>query len=149
MWMDRWTPDYVVGITRGGLTAANLISQYLGCRMETLQVRLRDGEADESCESNLWMPEDAFNGKNILIVDDINDSGATINWIRRDWQGSQLPNDSRWANIWGHNVRIAVLYNNESSDTEIEVSYAANYVNKLEDPQWIHFPWEDFWMRET
>ena len=29
-------------------------------------------------ESNAWMSEDAYNGKNILIVDDINDTGAVI-----------------------------------------------------------------------
>jgi len=31
--LDAWRPDYVVGLTRGGLVPANLISQYLGCRM--------------------------------------------------------------------------------------------------------------------
>ena len=40
MWIDGWTPDYVVGITRGGLTPANLVSQYLGRPMETLKVSL-------------------------------------------------------------------------------------------------------------
>jgi uncharacterized protein len=147
MWLDRWTPDYVVGVTRGGLTAANLVSQYLGCRMETLQVRLRDSAGDEDCESNLWMAEDAHRGRNILIVDDINDTGATINWIRQDWQKSCHPTDTSWADVWGGNVRIAVLYDNESSDNEISVSYAAETVNKFEDPQWIVFPWEEWWRR--
>ena len=55
--LDRWRPDYVVGLTRGGLVPANLISQYLECPMETLKVSLRDGS---ECESNLWMAEDAF-----------------------------------------------------------------------------------------
>jgi len=45
---DSWRPDYVVGLTRGGLVPANLISQYLGCRMETLKVSLRDGAEQES-----------------------------------------------------------------------------------------------------
>ena len=55
---DGWTPDYVVGLTRGGLVPANLISQYLEVPMETLKVSLRD---DNSLpESNLWMAEDAF-----------------------------------------------------------------------------------------
>jgi hypoxanthine phosphoribosyltransferase len=83
MWKDRWVPDYVVGITRGGLTPANLISQYLDVPMETLKVSLREGS--ESCETNCWMQEDALANRNILIVDDINDSGATLNWIRDDW----------------------------------------------------------------
>ena len=94
---DSWRPDYVVGLTRGGLVTANLISQYLGCRMETLKVSLRD---DTECESNLWMAEDAFghnmeHPKNILIVDDINDTGATLNYIREDWPSGCFPDNPR------------------------------------------------------
>jgi len=154
MHLDGWHPDYVVGITRGGLVPANLISQYLDCPMETLKVSLRDGG---TCESNTWMAEDAFGHevydpmassggqKNILLVDDINDSGATINWIRQDWQNSCFPNDARWAEIWGNNVRIATLYDNETSAAEIYVNYTAETVNKVADPQWIVFPWEEWW----
>lgn len=161
MYTDNWRPDYIVGITRGGLTPANLISQYLECPMYALQVRLRDGD-DSDCESNLWMAEeafgystndegmgfsDSFERKNILIVDDINDSGATINWIRKDWQQSCLPHNSAWADIWGDNVRIATLYDNESSQAELIVNYSAEKVNKFEEPQWIVFPWEEWWRR--
>lgn len=146
MYLDQWVPDYIVGITRGGLTPANLISQYLDLPMYTLQVRLRDGN-DSDCESNLWMPEDAVEGKNILIVDDINDSGATINWIRKDWQTSCHPSDPKWGDVWGSNVRIATLYDNESSNAELTVSYTAETINKYNDPQWIVFPWEEWWRK--
>lgn len=136
MWQDRWMPDYVVGITRGGLTPANLISQYLGVSMETLKVSLRDGG---ECESNLWMQGDAtLENKNILIVDDINDSGATLNWIHEDW-GPEVE--------WGRNVRVAVLYDNESSDSIHTPDYSAESINKAADPQWIVFPWEEWWRR--
>jgi len=144
MYLDDFHPDYVVGLTRGGLVPASLISQYLEAPMNTLKVSLRD---DSECETNCWMAEDAYQGRKILIVDDINDSGATINWIRQDWQGGRQQDDPEWAKIWGGNVRIAVLYNNESSQNEIEVSYAAEYVNKIETPQWIVFPWEEWWRK--
>jgi len=146
---DAWRPDYVVGLTRGGLVPANLISQYLGCRMETLKVSLRD---DTECESNLWMAEDAFGHemeqpKNILIVDDINDTGATLNYIREDWASGCFPDNLRWTEVWGQNVRVAVLVDNESSKNEIPVSYSAVDLNKAEQDCWIVFPWEEWWQR--
>ena len=139
----------MVGLTRGGLVPANLISQYLGCRMETLKVSLRD---DTECESNLWMAEDAFghnmeHPKNILIVDDINDTGATLNYSREDWPSGCFPDNPRWTEVWGSNVRVAVLVDNESSKNEIPVSYSAVDINKAEQDVWLVFPWEDWWQR--
>ena len=140
---DAWMPDYVVGLTRGGLVPANLISQYLECPMETLKVSLRDDNSQP--ESNLWMAEDAYDGKNILIVDDINDSGATLNWIKQDWMSGCLPEHERWNGVWGGNVRIATLVDNEASASELTVSYSAVGLNKADEDVWICFPWEEFW----
>jgi hypoxanthine phosphoribosyltransferase len=155
---DGWRPDYIVGLTRGGLVPATMLSHYLDVRMETLKVSFRD-DSDMGPESNLWMAEDAFGyvsntydgdparstrGKNILIVDDINDSGATLNWIKEDWPSGCLPSDPRWENIFGNNVRFAVLINNEASDFK-DVDYVGLSINKLEEPIWCVFPWEEWW----
>ena len=140
---DAWMPDYVVGLTRGGLAPANLISQYLEVPMETLKVSLRDDASQP--ESNLWMSEDAFEQRRILIVDDINDSGATLNWIKEDWESSNLPDNPKWQEIWGNTVRVAMLVDNESSASKLNVSYSAVDLNKAEEDCWIVFPWEDWW----
>jgi hypoxanthine phosphoribosyltransferase len=156
--LDNWKPDYVVGITRGGLLPAVLISQYLNIPMHTLKVSLRDGE-EEDCDHNCWMAEDAFGYEggltgrtnteyrlNILVVDDINDSGATIAWIKKDWQTGCLPDDPAWSTVWGNNVRFAVVVNNLASKEEI--TYHSMEVNKAEDPCWIVFPVEDWWNQD-
>ena len=44
MYKDSWRPDYIVGITRGGLVPAVMLSHYTGIHMNTLSVRLRDGQ---------------------------------------------------------------------------------------------------------
>jgi len=160
--LDDWRPDYIVGLTRGGLTAAVMISHYFKIPCETLKVSLRDGGESES---NCWMAEDAFGyipsdmregidkrsdatyKKKILIVDDINDSGATINWIMRDWPAGCLPGDPDWQYVWDHNVRYAVLVDNLSSQAELSPRYTGQTINKAEQDVWVDFPWESWWQR--
>jgi hypoxanthine phosphoribosyltransferase len=139
MHRDNWKPDYIVGLTRGGLIPAVYLSHYLNVPMETLKVSLRD---NADTETNCWMSEDAFNGKNILIVDDINDTGATLDWIINDWQSSCLPDDPHWEHVWGNDVRIAVLVDNLSSNFSRKVDYCAKEINKAEKDVWIVYPWE-------
>lgn len=155
MFKDNWRPDYIVGLTRGGLVPAVYMSNSLNIPMETLKVSLRDGAGGES---NGWMAEDAFGyvddgfkeeprwnvseQKNILILDDINDTGATLDWIIQDWQSSCLPNHPRWKDVWGNNVRFAVLIDNLSSKFSRKVNYYAEEINKAEDNAWIVYPWE-------
>jgi hypoxanthine phosphoribosyltransferase len=159
-----WRPDYVVGLTRGGLAPAVMISHYLDIPMHTLDVSFRD--ADIGPESNLWMAEDAYGyvayegtvpppdrvttdaalRKNILIVDDINDTGRTLNWIKEDWPSGCLPADPAWESIWHSNVRFAVMVDNQGSSFS-ECDYVGITIDKREDDEWIVFPWENWWER--
>lgn len=156
MYKDAWRPDYIVGINRGGLPLALRISHLTGVRMYTLDVCLRDG-GDIGPESNCWMSEDAFgsvfnetthyseshpaNRKNILIVDDINDTGSTFSWIKQDWQSSCLPDDPAWKDVWGNNVRFAAMF--EKTHTNFDgVNYMWKTIDTSDKDTWIVFPWE-------
>lgn len=153
--VDNWKPDYIVGITRGGLIPAVMISHYFNIPCHTLNVSLRDNI--DFCESNCWMSEHAlgYNSetgspddslkKKILIVDDINDTGNTINWIKNDWRSTCLTYNKEWDTIWGDSVRYAVIVDNLSSESTVPVSYHGMEINKSEEDIWINFPYEEWW----
>ena len=158
--VDKWRPDYIVGISRGGALPAVMISHYLNVPCYMLSVSLRDHEFSES---NLWMAEDAYGyvgtyddhpvvdvdykKKNILVVDDMNDSGATFNWIINDWTTGCLPQSPEWNNIWGGNVRFAVLFDNLGSKCNVKMNYVGEEVDKSHTDIWIDFPYEDWWTK--
>ena len=150
--VSDWRPDYVVGITRGGCLPAVMISQYFNVRCEMLKISLRDGSEQES---NLWMAEDAYGYnaaevgdplcKNILVVDDINDQGTTLNWLMEDWRSGCLPNDARWDHVWNQNVKFAVIIDNLASKCNVKMDFVGEEINKAEKDVWIEFPYEEWW----
>ncbi len=140
-----WRPDLVIGVDRGGLVPSVMLSHYLNVPHASVKVSLRDGG---ECESLTWAPEMVLDGKNILLVDDINDSGATQAWLKEDWASSVAGVDHMFTeNFWHDEIRWASLVDNEASDETSD--FAGMSVNKLENDVWIDFPWETWWNRST
>ena len=142
MTRDNWKPDIIVGVTRGGAIPAVMISHMLRVKMIGLDVSLYDSQ--HGPETNCWIAEDAAAGRKILIVDDINDQGNTINWIKNDWDSSVTADH---AIEWGFSTRIAVVVDNESSNAKVTPQYCGVTINKAADDQWIVFPYEEFWKK--
>ena len=69
LFKDEWRPDYIVGITRGGLVPAVLLSHATDIPMKTLCVQLESDGLDANTERNAQMARDALkNNKKILIM---------------------------------------------------------------------------------
>lgn len=149
---DEFRPNYIVGLTRGGLVPGVMLSHYLDIPFYALN---KD-------ETNCWMAEDAYGyvpaeysalthelkhdgslKKNILVIDDINDTGNTFLELKKDWTGSCRPKDPRWETIWHNNVKFAALIENEGS--QFATDYFGFHINKFENPEWCVFPWEQWW----
>ena len=130
-----WTPDYIVGIVRGGLVPAVYLSHRLKVPLVTVAWNTRDTTIFGR-ESNSWIPEDLHQGKNILVVDDIVDGGDTIKELLDDWYQST----AGLGELPLQNIRIAAMYYNTAQD--VKVDYYHMSIDRSFDQRWIHFPWE-------
>jgi xanthine phosphoribosyltransferase len=140
MFKDEWRPDYIVGITRGGLIPAVLLSHTTDIPMHTLCVQLESDGLEENTESNTWMAEDGLiEKKKVLIIDDINRGGDAIDWIMNDWHSSVagvISDDDAWHN----NIRFASLIDNPNS--KVPMDYCNDEIDLDEEGIWVEFPWE-------
>lgn len=123
---DKWHPRMCVGVTRGGLIPAVIMSHMFNTPLETVNISLRDNPSH--MDQNLQKIRNMLALEwSVLVVDDINDTGATVECIRK-----QLPEQQ--------NLKIAVLTNNVASKSQVD--YWGTQINKHTDPSWICFPWE-------
>ncbi len=125
-----WEPEMIVGIARGGLVPATMLSYRFECDMQPLVWQTSKGSAQES---NLWLPEDAVAGKHILIVDNVVRTGTTLQQIMSDWDLSVVNNID-----WGQGVKFACLH--RCVDSEIMPQYVGDTITST---QQMIYPWEN------
>ena len=127
--LDKFDPDVIVGLSRGGLTPGVMMSHWMKKPFKPIKTALRDYPEWED-----YLPRKT--DKRVLIVDDVCDSGITFTRIREYIQKNSLKEincDIRFAVLW---------WNNE---IEFEPNYYVNEIAKDSTNTWIHFPWESWW----
>lgn len=126
---DAWRPDFIIGIGRGGLTPAVYMSQILQLPMLSIDHSAKvPGFADELLAKVAAM---SAAGQRFVFVDDINDSGGTIAYIR-----GLLAEHGGVA----EHLRFAVLIDNVRSMARVD--YAVTSIDRHEQKCWFVFPWE-------
>ena len=74
----EWFPDLIISINRGGCVPGVYLSHAINVPHKVIDVQLRD----EKNKPNLAILENSLiSYSNILIIDDINDTGATFKLI--------------------------------------------------------------------
>ena len=124
MHKDKFVPDVVIGLSRGGLQPAVMLSNYFDVPMIPVSLALRDHQVEK-------VDFELDPNKKYLVIDDINDSGATLNSL------AQYMNEHTW--------RSAVLINNLPSP--FEPDYQGIEINKDEEDVWVVYPWEEWWQQ--
>jgi xanthine phosphoribosyltransferase len=118
--------DAVVGITRGGLVPAAIVSRELNIRtIETVSVKSYDYQAQGEIRVLKPVGQDILAmhkaGKKILIVDDLVDTGATARVVR-----DMLPG-----------AHFATVYAKPKGREMVDT-----FITEVSQDTWIFFPWD-------
>lgn len=120
---SEYTPEVIVGLSRGGLVPAVVLSHQLKIPMVSMNWSLRDGDHTDDLT-------DFINGKRVLVVDDIIDSGNSI---------STLISDSS-LNARAGDFKIAALVYNIAQD--VRADYYGRIIDRRYNQEWFTFWWE-------
>ncbi|MDP2648376.1 MAG: phosphoribosyltransferase family protein [bacterium] len=125
---SKYKPDYLVGITRGGLVPLALLAEEFDTRnVATFSAHSYAGEKRDEITITST-PSADMRGKRVLLVDEIVDSGETIKHV------AALIAKRYHA----REVRTAVIVVNTK-----RASFRPDYcATKTE--QWVVFPWERY-----
>lgn len=120
--------DVLMGISVGGLVPTVFFSNHLQNKNVVSIAASSYNAHGAQGELKVWnLPsQELLAGKNVLLIDDIADSGKTIHKIR------ELLLDTYGVK----SLRVATLYVNAKN-----CQYFPDYYAKFTD-QWIQFPWE-------
>lgn len=124
---NQWLPDYIVGVKRGGLIPAIKLSHIFNKPLIMMSCQLRDSEDNEV---RLYEVEEIPKNKNVLIVDDICDSGITLQKIVNQLIAEGFSS-----------IKTCSLIYNFPQDFRID--YTARMIDRYQDDRWIIFPWEN------
>lgn len=119
---DRF--DLVIGIARGGMPVAMVVSDHLGVRIDFINVKSYEGIAQRRTPKILSTLTEEIKGKNVLVVDDLVDQGNTLETVNQYLNG-QNP----------RLLETAVLFKKPWS--KIEPDYYLEVVDR-----WVVFPYE-------
>ncbi len=109
----------IVAITRGGLVPAAIVARELEIRLiDTVCVATYDYQTRG--EVNV-MKEVADEGSDVLVVDDLVDTGTTMKAVRE-----MLPN-----------AHVATVYAKPDGQPMVDT-----YITEVSQDTWIYFPWD-------
>jgi len=129
----KFKPTCILGIARGGVIPATLLSEWYNCPLYTYHLSFRD-------HTNATSNKDVYEiikNKNYspLVVDDICDSGLTLKTIANEMSSYMIY------------PRFAVLINNLGQNV-FEPDFTGREINKSENDTWIDYYYETWWKHE-
>jgi hypoxanthine phosphoribosyltransferase len=120
-------PDVIISIGRGGMIPARILSDKLSIKQVYMyNIKLYTGVNTRQAKPTLESFTGNVEKKNILLVDDIMDTGLTIEAVLNDIRTKRVVTS-----------RVATLLCKKSN-----IRKPTFYAAESEENEWIIFPWE-------
>lgn len=122
-----YAPDLVVAISRGGYAPARFLCDFLDLfELTSIRIQHYTRAATRAAAACVKMPLCVdVRGLELLVVDDVNDSGETLRLARAHLQG-----------YGPAQIRTAVLH--EKTSSPLRADYAAQTLTQW---RWLIYPW--------
>ena len=126
MHVANYVPDAIIGLLRGGVVPARIMADYFGIVLDffALDVKLYTGIGTRKEEPVIRydFKDSDIKDKRILVLDDIYDSGKTMNAVIDHFEG--------------HNITTATLLWKETAQKKPNY-----YAEVAKEEEWTIFPW--------
>ncbi|MCI6574914.1 MAG: phosphoribosyltransferase [Actinomycetaceae bacterium] len=138
IWDSGWMPDLIVAIARGGLLPAGAISYALGVKsIGAMNVEFYTDIA-QTLDAPMLIPPlmdtSVLEGKKVLVIDDVADSGKTLQLVMDMIRNMGIPQPDGGTPVTVAEARCATIYHKSRS------IIVPDYVWKRTE-KWINFPW--------
>ncbi len=157
--VDGFIPDIIYCSLRGGAYMANVMSEYYKLvalkekRHQTLYAavvarsygKLREHSNHVDIDGWTYSPRLLKKGERVLVVDDIYDTGLTVNSLVETIMESGIPRDDIKVAVYDYKIP---QYKYDRGDERLPIQpdyYCRKHIlNKEEDSKWIHYTCHEF-----
>lgn len=126
----------IVGLTRGGLTPAVVMSHATGIGMHALDYSSNRGNGEAGRPNDKFPVDLLHKYSTILIVDEIVDTGHTMKDLFDEIQ------DLIDENHLNNTIRTFSIVYKELPDSAFTPNYYTNHIDEDSSHLWVVFPWE-------
>lgn len=120
---DGYKPDTIIAFSRGGLVPGVMLSHHFKCPLIPV--------TDPKVISTI------VDAKNILVLDDINDTGSTFTKFHKN---RSILNTNAMSPLYAEFTYCAIVENRSSKFKRVK--YYGMEIDKSKDPSWVDFFWE-------
>lgn len=138
---EQFDPEVILAVGGGGFIPARIMRTVLNIPMYAIMLASYTQDSDsnqtqQEIQVSQWIAPEKLKNKRVLIVDEVDDTRKTINYIV-----NRLNDEIKQP----ENLAVAVIHNKiKDKDESIDLNLLGVYYNqaKIIEDVWIHYPWD-------